>query len=94
MPPAKSTLWRGYIPMQKLFLFLLVIFAIYYFRRIAGRTPSNGEPGRAAPQTKPFESMQECMQCGLIVPTSEGVVESGNFYCCAEHARVHRGSSR
>ena len=32
-------------------------------------------------------AMRACEKCGLHVPENEGVVVSGQFYCCKEHAQ-------
>ena len=32
-------------------------------------------------------AMRACEQCGLHVPENEGVMVSGQFYCCKEHAQ-------
>lgn len=80
--------------MRNLLLFLLVILAIYYVRRIARKSaPTSSDEARTA-SGRPIETMKECAHCGVLVPASEGFEDSsGAFFCCAEHARQHRDGS-
>lgn len=73
--------------MQKLFLFLLVLVAIYYFRRVfnGGRKNARVPPQSRTPPVPP-EAVRECRACGLHVPQSEGIEVNGEFYCSVEHA--------
>ena len=72
--------------MQKLLLFLFVLYGIWYVRRHWLR--ADGEAGPAQPPHEaPVETMRECRHCGLVVPESEGVQVGEAFYCSSEHAR-------
>ncbi|MBX3679877.1 PP0621 family protein [Cognatazoarcus halotolerans] len=78
--------------MNKLLLFVLVMLAVYWGRRAfskpaarSGKDPAAGRAGRAAEP----EKMLACVHCGIHVPESEGVRDDHDFYCCAEHRRLH-----
>ncbi len=80
--------------MSKLLVFLLVLFAIYWVRRMLSKpkTPPGAGPGPGAPrgsagQTQASTRMLSCQRCGVHVPESEGVRVGGDFFCCEEHAR-------
>lgn len=75
--------------MLKLLLFLLFIFAIFYFRRMLAKSDSDKVTPRRDTSAKPVETMQECVHCGLLVPRSEGIEDQGAFFCCPDHARLH-----
>lgn len=80
--------------MQKLFMFLLVLLAIWYVRKVLAGVRENRERQsmqRAEnPAKEQGEMIRECCRCGLLVPESEGVEIAGRFFCCAEHARQHQ----
>lgn len=73
--------------MSKLLVFLLVLFAIYWGRRLLSK-PKRPAPERSRAQTQASTRMLSCRQCGVHVPESEGVRRGGQFYCCEEHARA------
>lgn len=73
--------------MQKLLLFILLLVGIYFLRR-ALAAKSRGGADKAQAPAPDGESMLACSRCGVLVPRSEGVSESGHFYCGAEHARL------
>lgn len=72
---------------SKLLVFLLVLFAIYWVRRLLTK-PKTPPPAGPAPR-EPQASMRmlSCQRCGVHVPENEGVRRGGDFYCCEEHAR-------
>ncbi|MBT0962102.1 PP0621 family protein [Denitromonas iodatirespirans] len=76
--------------MSKLLVFLLVLFAIYWGRRLLSKpkVPPQDRARGAAPQTQASARMLSCRHCGVHVPESEGVRRDGEFYCCEEHARA------
>jgi uncharacterized protein len=74
--------------MNKLLLFLVLLYVIYRLRRWLlskpGRQPSvpvQTDRGEAEP-------FQACARCGLLLPESEGVRLDGRFFCSAEHSRM------
>lgn len=69
--------------MFKLFLFLALLVVIYAFRRGMSRSQTTSD---APPRPERVETVLECACCGILVPPSEGVRASGQFYCCPEHA--------
>jgi Na+-transporting methylmalonyl-CoA/oxaloacetate decarboxylase gamma subunit len=78
--------------MQKLFLFLLILVAVWYVRRALATAQESREhraerPAPGASEVK-SEMMRECSQCGVLVPESEGIVVEEQFYCSPEHAHV------
>ncbi|TVO62678.1 PP0621 family protein [Denitromonas ohlonensis] len=80
--------------MSKLLVFLLVLFAIYWVRRMLskpkhppGAGPQSGASRDRAGQTQASTRMLSCQRCGVHVPESEGVRVGGVFFCCEAHAR-------
>ncbi|WP_333904480.1 PP0621 family protein, partial [Achromobacter insolitus] len=37
---------------------------------------------------KPLESMVRCAHCGIHLPRSEALLQNGQTWCSAEHARL------
>ncbi|GAB2888636.1 hypothetical protein GCM10027046_16320 [Uliginosibacterium flavum] len=78
--------------MQKLFLFLFALLAIWYVRRLVQRGDADDSSSAPPVETRRdalrSETVRECAQCGVLVPESEGVVVGDGFYCSAEHARL------
>jgi uncharacterized protein len=79
---------------SKLLVFLLVLFAIYWVRRMLskpkhppGAGPQSGASRDRAGQTQASTRMLSCQRCGVHVPESEGVRVGGVFFCCEAHAR-------
>ena len=75
---------------SKLLVFLLVLFAIYWGRRLLRQAKTPRPPrgaARQASQAGEAERILSCARCGLLVPESEGVQRGDAFYCCDEHAR-------
>jgi len=73
----------------KLLVFVLVLAAIFWGRRLISQI---GKPTRtpgATDRQKASEHMLACQRCGLHVPESEGVTQAGQFFCCDAHARGH-----
>jgi uncharacterized protein len=68
-------------------LLLLVIAAVVVYFLVTGyarkRAASSGPP--------PVEKMVACAHCGLNLPRSEALEESGRFFCSEEHRRIGPG---
>jgi uncharacterized protein len=74
---------------SKLLLFVLVLAAIFWGRRLLNQLGQQGRnPGRGASRPKEgIEKMLSCQRCGIHVPESEGVHRDGAFFCCDAHAQ-------
>jgi uncharacterized protein len=73
----------------KLLVFLLVLAAIFWGRRLL-KPSSRQDDGRIGQRRQPVassERMRSCRRCGVHVPESEGVRRDGDFYCCEAHAQ-------
>ncbi len=73
--------------MQKLLVFLAIIFGVYLMRRILSGRASH-EADRQKPVVNNAESMVECAHCHLLVPESEGIKAGGVYFCSAEHRQL------
>ena len=73
--------------MAKIILLALAFLAVYWLLRSYRRRVDRD----AAPPTMQGESMVQCAQCGVHLPRSEGIASRGNFYCSADHQRLHQG---
>ena len=71
--------------MFKLFLFLILLVVIYAFRRGLGQRENIRDESS---RSERVETVLECACCGVLVPPSEGVRASGQFYCSLDHARL------
>lgn len=72
--------------MSKLLMFVLLLLAIYYVRRMLQGGKSSMPARTQQPVAREAETMGECAHCGVLVPMSEGRQVNGLFYCSAEHA--------
>lgn len=75
--------------MAKIILVVLGLLLAYwilkgYRKRVEKRDPP--------PQSGKVEDMVRCAQCGVHLPRSESITTRGNFYCSAEHQRLHSPS--
>lgn len=75
--------------MGKLFAFLLVLLAIYLFRRALAKPSAPPPDQRAAAPGAQAERMVACAHCGLHVPESEAVEGAGQLFCCPAHRQAH-----
>lgn len=76
--------------MGKLFAFLLVLLAIYLFRRALAKPSAPPSEGRASPPAGPqAERMVECAHCGLNVPESESVKDGEEVFCSQAHRQAY-----
>lgn len=75
--------------MRNLLIVILVFIGIWWARGALRRFKAQNELRRKE-SGKPVtaERMLECRHCGLIVPESEGVRASEDFYCCDAHRRA------
>ena len=69
--------------MGKIILFLVLALVAYMVIRGALRRSRPPATGDAPP-----EHMVACTHCGVNLPRSEALEESGQFYCSEEHRRV------
>jgi uncharacterized protein len=73
--------------MGKYLLLLLLAVAAYLIwkglRRSRDAPPQARDPGEV-------ERMVDCSQCGVHLPLSESVGESGRYFCSDEHRRLFR----
>ena len=70
---------------MKFLVVLLVIVAVVWLVRSAGRRVSG-----AAPPPPPLQdSIVACMQCGLHLPRGEALPGRGGVYCCETHRSLH-----
>ncbi|QID18987.1 hypothetical protein G3580_15995 [Nitrogeniibacter mangrovi] len=72
--------------MQKLLLFLLVLAAIFWGRRLLREGDQGGASRSRSARRDTPERMLSCRRCGVHVPESEGVHRGDEFYCCDAHA--------
>ena len=74
--------------LAKILLLVLGLLIVYWlirsYRRRFDRRETDGAGAAQA------ENMVQCAQCGVHLPRSESLAALGNFYCSAEHQRVHR----
>ncbi|WP_227816598.1 PP0621 family protein [Nitrogeniibacter aestuarii] len=73
--------------MLKLLVFVLVLAAIFWGRRLISQMGKASRPRASSKQAPNAERMLACHRCGLHVPESEGVTQREHFYCCDAHAR-------
>jgi len=74
---------------SKLLLFVLVLAAIFWGRRLLNQLGQQGrKSGRSASAPADgSEKMLSCQRCGIHVPESEGVHRGDGFFCCDAHAQ-------
>ncbi|MCW0208266.1 hypothetical protein AVE30378_01502 [Achromobacter veterisilvae] len=85
--------------MGKLLFWIFLVIAVLFVARIAGRMAAAKQAGAQggksargrAPQPKPLESMVRCAHCGIHLPRSEALLQNGQTWCTAEHARLGPG---
>ncbi|MGY6270727.1 PP0621 family protein [Achromobacter denitrificans] len=75
-----------------IFLVIVVLFAARIAGRMAAAKQAGAQAGRTArggaPQPKAVESMVRCAHCGIHLPRSEALLQNGQTWCNAEHARL------
>jgi len=72
--------------MRQLFLLALVVLVVLVVLLWRNRwsRPVQRKQTPPPPSSQPQE-MVACAQCGVLLPSSEGVVGKTGTYCCAEH---------
>ncbi len=68
---------------MKFLIVLLVIVAVLWLVRGAGRRIGGGAP----PPLQ--DSIVACAQCGLHLPSGEALPGRGGVYCCEAHRSTH-----
>jgi uncharacterized protein len=69
----------------KYLLLAAVVFGIvFWLSGAAARVARNRDGGRS-PVVPPQERMVTCAHCGVNLPESDSVAESGRFFCNDEH---------
>ncbi|WP_251865486.1 PP0621 family protein [Achromobacter sp. Marseille-Q4962] len=82
--------------MGKLLFWILLILAALTVARIAGRMAANRQAAPRGPSARPApgrpaaatETMVRCAHCGIHLPRSEALLQGGQTWCSAEHARL------
>lgn len=85
---------------QLLFLILLIFAGRWLIKtiraadaaRVKGANGANGATsgGAQAAQARSLaEPIVRCASCGVHAPKSESLFVTGQYFCCAEHARRH-----
>ncbi|MBI4194891.1 MAG: preprotein translocase subunit YajC [Betaproteobacteria bacterium] len=72
--------------MAKILLVVLGLLLAYWILKIYRKRVEKRD---GAPPAGRVEDMVQCAQCGVHLPRSESVTTRGNFYCSAEHQRLH-----
>lgn len=69
-----------------LWLVIGVVFVLWLFR---GKKKLPERPARRRAANETAESMVECAHCGMHIPASEAVLDTGSIpFCCDAH-RLH-----
>ena len=77
--------------MRNLLIFILVLVAIWWIRRLINRSGDSSAPrdeGVRRRDRDEAEHMVGCAHCGVHVPESESVRDGNAFYCSEEHRRL------
>ena len=69
--------------MGRLFVLAAIAVVIYWFVMSCRRRPTEG---RNATGT---EDMVRCVQCGVYLPKSEGILSNGRYFCGEGHRRAY-----
>ncbi|UDG75189.1 hypothetical protein H4P35_23865 [Achromobacter sp. 77] len=79
--------------MGKMLFWIVLIILVLLVARVAGRMAAQRQAGPkkkaqadAAPPT--LESMVRCAHCGIHLPRSEALLQNGQTWCSADHARL------
>ena len=70
----------GWRVTKLLFLILLVVLAVFWFKRQAQPRKPSGKSSE-----KPAEDMVRCQVCGVNLPRSEAILSQGRLFCSDEH---------
>jgi uncharacterized protein len=69
-------------------LVLGLLFAWWVLKRYRSKVDRDEIP----PQAGGGEDMVRCAQCGVHLPRGESLATRDQFYCSAEHERLHQRS--
>jgi uncharacterized protein len=81
----------------KLLFWIVLIILVLFVARIAGRMAAQrqadangGQKKKARGEQAPaaLESMVRCAHCGIHLPRSEALLQNGQTWCSADHARL------
>jgi len=68
-------------------LLIVAIIALVYWLLKGYRRNLESRQERGA--VREIENMVRCAHCGMHLPRGESVSAGGEFYCSAEHRRLH-----
>ncbi|KXJ65611.1 hypothetical protein AXY46_14575 [Achromobacter xylosoxidans] len=79
--------------MGKLLFWIVLIILVLFVARVAGRMAAQRQAGpkkKAQADAAPpaLESMVRCAHCGIHLPRSEALLQNGQTWCSADHARL------
>lgn len=81
--------------MGKLLFWIVLIILVLFVARIAGRMAAQrqadaqgGQKKKGAQPPPSLESMVRCAHCGIHLPRSEALLQNGQTWCSADHARL------
>jgi uncharacterized protein len=69
----------------KYLVLLAVVAAVIWFATAGARARARRTQ---APQA-PVQDMVRCAHCGVFQPKADSLAARGQFYCSAEHERLH-----
>jgi uncharacterized protein len=77
----------------KLLFWIVLIILVLFVARVAGRMAAQRQAGpkkKAQADAAPpaLESMVRCAHCGIHLPRSEALLQNGQTWCSADHARL------
>nr|WP_254636850.1 PP0621 family protein [Achromobacter sp. GbtcB20] len=72
---------------------IVLIILVLFVARVAGRMAAQRQAGpkkKAQADAAPpaLESMVRCAHCGIHLPRSEALLQNGQTWCSADHARL------
>ncbi|CAB3837417.1 MULTISPECIES: PP0621 family protein [Achromobacter] len=79
--------------MGKLLFWIVLIILVLFVARVAGRMAAQRQAGpkkKAQADAAPpaLETMVRCAHCGIHLPRSEALLQNGQTWCSADHARL------
>jgi uncharacterized protein len=76
--------------MGRILFFLLLAVGLYVAIRLWGGGRTRGDGSAASRPAVKGEEMVRCDRCGLNVPESEAIRDTGKWYCSDAHRRLGR----
>nr|WP_301342097.1 PP0621 family protein [Achromobacter mucicolens] len=72
---------------------IVLIILVLFVARVAGRMAAQRQAGpkkkaQADAASPALESMVRCAHCGIHLPRSEALLQNGQTWCSADHARL------